>query len=162
MNQAERREKIELYARGYDLLISALAEIPRSAWDFKPTSRDWNIHEIIIHLADSEAVSALRLRKMVVEPGTPFMTYDETQWADVLAYRDQNIEDALQSVKFTRLTTSSIQKSLADEVFSHTSLRADNSEPLTIDRWLAIYSNHIPNHINQMMDAFKAWKEAQK
>ncbi len=36
MDREERDEKIELYGRGYDLLIDTLREIPREMWTFKP------------------------------------------------------------------------------------------------------------------------------
>ncbi len=159
MDKQERNEKIELYGHGYDLLISALAEVPREAWEFKPSAKDWSVHEIIIHLADSEAMSAMRARKMIVEPGTMLMNYDESKWGDALKYSKQNIEDALQLLKYTRLTTYNILKTLPDEVFSHSVMRPDNPDPLTMERWLTIYANHIPNHINQIMDCYKAWKE---
>jgi hypothetical protein len=62
MNKQERDEKIELYGRGHDLLTAALAEVPREAWLFKPEPQEWSVHEVIIHLADSESNAALRAR----------------------------------------------------------------------------------------------------
>jgi len=53
MGREERNEKIEMYGRGHDLLKSALAAIPRQAWTFKPSVDDWCIHEIIIHMGDT-------------------------------------------------------------------------------------------------------------
>ena len=61
MNHEERKEKIEMYGRGYELLISALREVPREAWMFKPSADDWCIHEIIVHMGDSEFDGRLAL-----------------------------------------------------------------------------------------------------
>ena len=73
MNTQERNEKIELYGRGFDLLKAALAEVPVEAMKWKPEPKEWSVHEIIIHIADSETNSALRARKLIVEPGGTLM-----------------------------------------------------------------------------------------
>ena len=69
MDAQERNEKIELYGRGYDLLIEALKDIPREMWKLKPEPKEWSVHEVLVHLADSESNAALRARKLIVEPG---------------------------------------------------------------------------------------------
>jgi hypothetical protein len=70
MNRAEIDEKIEQYGRGFDLLTAALAEVPFEAWSYRPAPDEWSVHEIIVHMADSESMSALRARKLIVEPGS--------------------------------------------------------------------------------------------
>jgi len=80
MNQHERNEKIELYGCGYDNLIEALKDIPPEMWKFKPAPEEWSIHEVLIHLADSESNAALRARKLIVEPGGTLMGYDQEKW----------------------------------------------------------------------------------
>ena len=52
MNAAERNEKIELYGKGFSMLVEVLKDIPREMWKFKPTPTEWSIHDVIIHLAD--------------------------------------------------------------------------------------------------------------
>ena len=159
MDTKERNEKIKAYGHGYDLLISALAEVPREAWKFKPSPKDWSVHEVIVHMADSESMSALRARKLMVEPGSQLMGYEEAKWADALNYQEQSVDDALQVIKYARQTTYNLLKTLPNEVFSHSVMHPEIPEPYTFDRWLTIYANHIPNHINQIMECYKVWKE---
>ena len=159
MNREEINEKIELYGRGFDLLTATLAEIPKEAWQFKPDPKEWSIHEIIIHLADSESNAALRARKLAVEPGGTLMGYDQDVWANKLNYHDQNYEDALQFVKYARLTTYNWIKTLPDEVFTHTVVHPEYEEPYTFEMWLEIYSSHIPGHIDQIKNNVKLWRE---
>jgi len=40
MDAQERAEKIELYGRGYDLLLETLQDIPREMWTFKPQPKE--------------------------------------------------------------------------------------------------------------------------
>jgi hypothetical protein len=157
VNKAERIGRIEEYGRGYELLTSALAQIPPEAREYKPSAEDWSVHEIIVHMADSESMAALRARKLIVEPGSRLMGYEEAKWAAALNYENQDVESALDIIRLARQTTYRLLKGLPDEVFSHSVLHPEYDEPYTFDRWLNIYSRHIPDHIEQMKKAVEGW-----
>ena len=159
MNQAERNQKIEDYGRGYDHLLEALADIPREAWDYKPSAQDWSVHEILVHMGDSESMAALRLRKLIVEPGSTLMGYDEAKWADALEYQKQDADDALQIIKLARQTSYRLLKTLPADAFAHSVKHPETTEPYTFDRWLSIYARHIPDHVEQMKKSYEAWKK---
>lgn len=159
MNAEERSAKIEEYGRGFTQLEAALAVIPRGAWDHKPSTEDWSIHEVIVHMGDSESMAALRLRKLIVEPGSTLMAYEESKWADALKYREQDPDDALQIIKLARQTTYRLLKSLPAATFENTVVHPEYSEPYTFERWLEIYARHIPDHIEQIQRAYGAWKK---
>ena len=89
MNKKERDEKIELYGRGHDLLVEALKEIPQEMWQFKPEPKEWSVHEVIIHIADSESNAALRARLLAVGSGGTFMGYDQDECAISLKYQER-------------------------------------------------------------------------
>ncbi|MEW6401003.1 MAG: DinB family protein [Chloroflexota bacterium] len=161
MNTTERNEKIDLYGRGYDLLIETLKDIPREMWKFKPEPKEWSIHEVIVHLADSESNAALRARKLIVEPGGALMGYDQDKWAVELNYHDQSIEDALETVRLVRKTTYALLKKQADEVFTHTVKHPEYEEPYTFEKWIDIYSTHIPGHIEQIRNNYRIWRDRQ-
>ena len=159
MTPAERIKKIEAYGNGFKLLTATLAETPKEAWKFKPEPTEWSIHEIILHLADSEANSALRARKLAVEPGGDLMGYDQDLWANKLNYHGQNPEDALQVLKYARLTTYNWLKTLPDEIFTHSVKHPDYEQPYTFEMWLEMYSAHIPAHIEQIKNNLKIWSK---
>lgn len=159
MNTQERNEKIELYGRGVELLKAALKEVPQEAMKFKPTPTEWSVHEIIIHISDSESNSALRARKMIVEPGGTLMGYDQDQWAIELNYHDQNFEDALETTRLVRKTTYELLKKQPDEVFNHALKHPELEGAYTFEKWLNIYSGHIPAHIAQIQNNMKLWRE---
>ncbi|MEK6753029.1 MAG: DinB family protein [Chloroflexota bacterium] len=160
MDIKERNEKIELYGRGFSLLKAALAEVPLEALLFKPEPKEWSVHEIIIHIADSESNAALRARKLIVEPGGILMGYDQAQWADTLKYHDHNLEDALEITRLARKTTYELLKRQPDEVFIHAIVHPEMNEPYTFDKWVDIYSRHIPGHIEQIKNNVKIWKKS--
>ena len=159
MQREERNEKIELYGKGYDLLIETLRDLPREMWTFKPAPKEWSVHEVLVHLADSESNAALRARKLIVEPGGTLMGYDQDQWAIELDYHDQSYEDALEIVRLVRKTTYELLKKQADEVFEHSVRHPEYDEPYTFNQWLDIYSAHIPGHIEQIRNNYRIWRD---
>ncbi|HCR70396.1 MAG TPA: hypothetical protein DIW23_03040 [Anaerolineae bacterium] len=159
MNKKERDEKIELYGNGYELLMQTLKDIPQEMRKFKPEPKEWSVHEILVHLADSESNAALRARKLIVEPGGLLMGYDQDKWAVELNYHDQSWEDALETVKFVRKTTYKLLKQQPDEVFANSVKHPEYDEPYTFEKWLNIYSGHIPGHIEQIKNNYKIWKD---
>lgn len=160
MDKNERHEKIEHYGLGFSLLKAALAEVPAEAMKFKPGPTDWSVHEIIIHIADSESNSALRARKLIVEPGGILMGYDQAKWADELNYHEHDLEDALEVTRLARKTTYVLLKRQPEEIFTHAIIHPEMPEPFTFDRWLDIYSRHIPGHIEQIRENVKLWKKS--
>jgi len=158
MSKTERDEKIELYGNGYNMLVEMLKDIPQEMWKFKPEPKEWSVHEILVHLADSESNAALRARKLIVEPGGLLMGYDQDKWATELNYHDQSWEDALEIVKFVRKTTYKLLKQQPDEVFQNTVKHPEYDEPYTFEKWLDIYSAHIPGHIEQIKNNYKIWE----
>ena len=161
MDQAERNEKIELYGRGFDLLLDALKDIPREMWKFKPAPAEWSVYEVLIHFADSESNAALRARKLIVEPSGTLMGYDQDKWTAELNYHEQNYEDALEIVRLVRKTTYELLKKQPDEVFEHSVKHPEYDEPYTFEKWLTIYADHIPGHIDQIKNNYKIWRDQQ-
>jgi hypothetical protein len=161
MDAKERNEKIELYGRGYDLLVETLRDIPREMWTFKPAATEWSVHEVLVHLADSESNAALRARKLIVEPGGALMGYDQDKWANELDYHSQSWEDALETTRLVRKTTYELLKRQPDEVFAHSVKHPEYDEPYTFEQWLNIYAAHIPGHIEQIRNNYKIWRDQQ-
>jgi len=162
MDTQERNEKIELYGHGFELLKAALAKVPAEAMKFKPEPKEWSVHEIIIHIADSETNAALRARKLMVEPGGLLMAYNQDKWASELNYHDHDLEDALEATRIARKTTYKLLKSVSEEVFNtHWLKHPEFEDPYTFDKWINIYSKHIPGHIEQIQNNVKIWSNSQ-
>ena len=160
MNAEERAQKIELYGKGYDLLMDTLKDAPRDAWHFKPEPGEWSIHEIIVHLADSEAIAAQQARMMVAEPGKAVMAYDPDAWATNLRYVEQDVDEALELLKRVRAFTYRWFKSLSASAFALSAEYPGDAEPYVLDDLLKIYAGHIPSHIEQIKNNAALWKKS--
>ena len=159
MDAKEREAKVELYGNGYAMLLATLKDIPREMWKFKPEPNEWSIHEVLIHLADSESNAALRARKLIVEPGGTLMAYDQDKWTVELDYHEQSYEDSLEIVRLVRKTTYELIKKQPDDVFNHWAKHPEYEEPYTFEDWINIYSAHIPGHIEQIRNNYKIWRD---
>ncbi|MBI3537207.1 MAG: DinB family protein [Chloroflexi bacterium] len=157
MTTQERQKKIASYGNAYTTLARGLKKFPKRMWKFKPSENDWSIHELIIHIADSEANSYVRCRRFIAESGSVVMGYDGDKWANDLRYHDQNIADALQLFKWLRRRSYLLIKDLPDSVWANT-VNHSESGVMTMDDWLAIYEAHIPEHLAQMKRVHAAWR----
>ena len=159
----ERKAKIEEYGRGFDFFSAALAQVPLEARKWKPAPGEWSVHQIILHMADSETFGALRARTLIAEPGSTLMPYDDPKWADSLNYQDQDAEDALQLFKLMRQTTYRMHKTLPAQVFSHAVVHPEQGYPeygatYTLEKWLNIYTRHVRDHVEQLKQTHQAWR----
>ena len=69
MNPEIRRQKLESYGKAAYELEAALKRFPREMWHFRDEHGCWSIHEHLVHIADSEANSYIRCRRLIAEPG---------------------------------------------------------------------------------------------
>jgi hypothetical protein len=155
-----RLEKLESYSSAYDSLIQSLKNFPKEMWQFKPAPNKWSIHEVLIHIADSEVSSFARARKIICESGSTVMVYDENLWAKHLDYHNQNIEESLELFRMLRMMTYKVIKDLPKEIWKNFIIHPDNGK-MTLDDWLTIYEEHIPVHIKQMQKNFNEWLQMQ-
>jgi len=157
MTPQERKSKIRSYGKAYAELKQALRKFPKRMWKYKPGPDRWSIHEIIIHMADSEANSFVRCRRFVAEPGKPVLGYDENGWSRVLDYHKRNTETALELFKQLRKSSFELIKTLPDSVWTNTVEHSERGT-MNFEQWLETYEKHTHSHINQMTKNYETWK----
>ncbi len=160
MKNQERMAKIESYGQAYERLQKALPRYPIEMWQFKPSEDEWSIHEILIHITDSEANSYIRCRRFIAEPGSTLMAYNENQWARELHYHDQSVEEALELFRWLRKQSYQLIKSIPESTWNQETYHPE-SGVITMDDWLETYERHIPEHIAQMDVILERWQQRQ-
>ena len=86
MQPEGQQKKLEAFGRGPALLSEALRKCPKKMWLYRPAADRWSIHEIILHLADSEAEAYVRCRQFIAQPGSPLLVYNASRWDSVFGY----------------------------------------------------------------------------
>ncbi len=156
----DRQSRIKTYGAAYEELTAALERYPRDMWQYRSPAEAWTIHEIVVHIADSEANSFIRLRRLIAEPGQAVMAYDENAWAERLAYRSQSPDDALQLFRWLRHNSYLLVQSLPEATWAHTIMHPENGL-MAMDDWLAVYARHISDHVAQMDRILADWRARQ-
>ncbi len=157
MNHEQRQRKIESYGAAYTQLAEGLNRFPREMWQFRSADDPWSIHDIVIHITDSEANSYARCRRCIAEPGLNVMAYDENVWATALGYPEQDTAVALELFKWLRRSSYELIRNLPDAVWERTIEHPENGT-MTLDDWLDTYERHIPDHLQQMERIYEAWQ----
>jgi len=152
-----RQQKIELYGRAAGLLAAALERFPQEMWQYRSQVDDWTIHEIIVHITDSEANSFVRCRRFIAEPGQPLMAYDENQWAKALDYHKLDVATAVALFKWLRQSSYELIQTVPDDVWQNEAYHPESGQ-MFFDDWLDTYSRHVPDHIAQMERIYQVWK----
>ena len=110
-----------------------------------------------MHIADSEANSFIRLRRLIAEPGLGVMAYDENEWARRLDYHAQSPDDAIQLFRWLRHNSYVLVRSLPETAWANSIQHPENG-PMTMDDWLDVYARHIPDHVAQMARIHAEWQ----
>lgn len=151
-----RIRRIESYGSAHQVLVDALERFPREMWQYRPEPDRWTIHEIVVHITDSEANSYVRCRRLLAEPGSTVLGYDEMRWARELHYHAQSTDVALELFKWLRRASYLLIKDAPAPVWSNTVVHSDSGS-MTMDEWLDTYDRHVREHIEQMQGVYDDW-----
>ena len=106
---------------------------------------------LIHHVADSEAQSYARLRRLIAEPGTQIQGYDEARWGEneTLGYKDLPIDNSLAVFKAVRASSLAIIKRLNLNQLGNSGTHSESGE-YTVTTWLETYVKHPLEHAEQI------------
>lgn len=153
---ADRAELLSEYAAGPALLADLLAELPPALWTFRPGPDRWCVHEIVVHLADAEVQSHVRLRMMLAEPGSLMPNHDEHRWSVELDYLAQDRDESLALIALLREINVRLLRQLAPEAWSRSAQHSVRGA-VDVDGWLVTYAGHLPAHCEQIRRNRTAW-----
>ena len=108
-------------------------------------------------MADSEAQSYARLRRLVAEPeGSIIQGYDEGAWANEpkLAYADGDVANSIAVYAAVRAASLDLVKRLEESDLEKFGEHTEAGK-YTIARWLENYTKHPYDHGDQMVRATK-------
>ncbi len=156
MSPAQRQDLIRRYAEGPALLETTLSRVPAAALQWRPAPGKWSVHEVILHCADSETNSHMRLRYLLGQDQPAIMPYDQDRWATELDYHALPIQPALATVAAVRANTVPLLRRLTQAQWKRTGQHPDHPS-YSVERWLEIYGEHLEVHARQIERNLTAW-----
>jgi hypothetical protein len=142
---------LERFATGFAAVADALDGAGDEDLDRRGPSGEWSAREIAHHLADSESMAYVRLRRLIAEDEPVIAGYDEPEWARRLHY-ERPIETSLEVLQAVRGASQQLLMSLTPDEWERRGTHSE-SGAYSVDDWLGIYSEHSHDHADQIRRA---------
>ena len=129
----------------------AVAEALSSSELDKSDKEGWTPRQVIHHMADSEAQSYARLRRLIAEPGTLIQGYDEGAWAQnpTLGYTTESVDGSLAVIRTVRESSYQLLVRLSEIHLDNSGLHSESGK-YTVRTWIETYTKHPLEHASQI------------
>lgn len=116
----------------------------------------WTPRQVIHHVADSEAQSYARLRRLIAEPGTTIQGYDEGKWAanPTLGYSESDVTSAIAVFTAVRTASHQLILRLRESELENSGTHSESGE-YSVRTWLETYTNHPKDHAEQIREQLR-------
>jgi hypothetical protein len=149
MTKDDIKELVSQYKAGYDEVVDSLKDFPADTIASHPIPGKWSAREIVHHLADSETISGIRLRRLLVEDHPVIQGYDQDEYASRLKYNERDTGPALQAFGAARASAVQVIEQMNDEDWKREGSHTESGR-YTVEDWLRIYAAHAHNHAAQI------------
>jgi hypothetical protein len=149
-------ERIAAYQSASQYFLNLAMGTPSDLLDVHHEN-GWSARQVIHHMADSEAQSYARLRRLVAEPeGSIIQGYDEAAWAQCaqLGYIDAPVENSIAVFAAVRASSLDVLKRLTESDLAKSGVHTEAGK-YSIDTWLETYTRHPHEHGDQLVRATK-------
>lgn len=148
------KEQAKIYEAATQYFADTVTALSDSDLD-RHKEDGWSPRQVIHHLADSEAQSYARLRRLVAEPnGSLIQGYDEGLWAQnkTLGYEVLPVENSFAVYLSVRAASLDIIKRLTSADLEKYGEHSESGK-YTIEKWLQSYAKHPRDHAEQIKSA---------
>ena len=148
-------QEADNYRKSTDEFLKLIKEIKPEQLD-KADHEGWTPRQVIHHLADSEAQSYARLRRLIAEPGSTIQGYDENKWAEnkTLGYKELDVEASIAVFKAVRNASYELLKRVTENELENSGIHTESGN-YSVRDWIRTYSKHPLDHANQIKEQLK-------
>ncbi|HUR37560.1 MAG TPA: DinB family protein [Terriglobales bacterium] len=141
---------LDRYHRGIALFSEAVWSIPANRVDEPPLPGKWSARQIVCHVADCEAVAAVRYRMIAAQPGSMLSAFDQEKWEKELIYEAQPMADALAAYAAMRLHNVNMLRGLPLGHWARIATHVERGEH-TLYRMVEHNATHVESHAGQVL-----------
>jgi hypothetical protein len=145
---------IDAYVGAPKSIRQAVAGMSRDQLRARPVPGRWSTLEVVCHLADSDAVGADRIKRVIAEDRPTLLAYDENRFAAALAYHERDLEEELALIDLTRRNLARILRTIPPEALSRVGIHSERG-PETLERLLQINIDHVSHHVKFILEKRK-------
>lgn len=140
------REAIDAYESGADVPRQAFAGLTREQRTSFPVPNTWSIHQIVVHLMESDLVASYRMKRVVAEDNPMMDCYAESAFAERLFYHEIDLDDVCEVFRRNRRIMATILRRLKDADFARTG-RHPETGVISLDVLVRVYAHHLDHHM---------------
>jgi hypothetical protein len=141
------RDILDLLADTPVTVRQMLAEADPQRLATAPAEGEWTVVQVVHHLADNEAVNAVRLRSVLTEDTPEMFGYDSDPWSRFFDL--EPVEDALVRFETARRNTVALARSLSPADLDRKGvLSYRGAESVRVV--LAVLAGHDKDHVDQL------------
>lgn len=119
---------IDAYVAGIEELERAVAGLTPEQARAKPADGSWSILEITAHLADTEALFAERMKRVLVEDHPPLPVSDPDAYAKALVYGSHDLQEEVALLAAVRRQMSRVLRELPDDAWRRVGIHSTDGE----------------------------------
>jgi DinB superfamily len=148
-------EAAAAYEVGTRRFLDAARAAPAHALDRRHPD-GWSARQVIHHVADSEAQSYARLRRLLAEPDPLIQGYDEAAWAaaPALGYEELPVEHAIAVTAAVRAASLDLVRRMGPADLERSG-RHSEAGTYSVRTWLGLYIAHPADHAAQLERALR-------
>ncbi len=137
---------IQKFCDGGPAVRAAVTGYPIDKYDIAVTPGKWSLKELIVHLADSDAIAIDRMKRILTEDNPTLLWANDKAYVERLHSEKQSMEDAVILFEAGRRQFARILECLSDADFCRTGTHNKIGE-VTLEGLVNSYINHLNHHL---------------
>ena len=139
------------YLAGADLVAQAISGLNDEQLRMRPVPGKWSTLEVVCHLADSEALFAERMKRVLAEDRPQLLFSDPDLCVAALAYHQRDAATEAALIALLRRQMTSILRAQPDSVWQRIGVHNTAGEQ-TLEQLVKKATNHLAHHLEFLRD----------
>lgn len=144
------RAIIDQFEAGGPTLRKAVAGLTPDELKRRVEPGQWSIHEIVVHLTDSDEIAIDRMKRMICEDNPTQLYADESAYIERLFPHDQSLDDALTMFEVGRRQFGRVLRKLPESAFERSATHNKKGR-VTLGEMVQSYVDHLKDHMKYLV-----------
>jgi uncharacterized damage-inducible protein DinB len=140
------RELVERYVQDAGRLRAAVVGLSEEELQARHGPGNWSIHELVIHVVDSDFVGTDRMKRVIAEENPPLVAFDENLWIERQHPHEQSLDYALILFEAGRRQMGRILMALPADAFDRAGMHSERG-PVTLRQLVQTFVDHLDHHL---------------
>ena len=146
-------DMIALLGQQLEATCALLAPLSPDQANFRPKAEDWNIIEVMGHIADGERVFAYRALRIARGDSTPLASFDQDLFVANANFSSRSLTDLLDEFAAVRRASITFFRSLDQAAWVRKGIAADN--PISVRALAHIIAGHELHHVADFRQRYR-------